>query len=261
MSGSRGEIPNLTVADLLARYEREVSAGKKGERWEKVRLGALRIDQLAQVPLKRLDAPHVADWQARRMKKVSGASVRRERNLLNHAFEIARKEWKWLRVNPFEGVRRPKGGRPRTRIATEDELTKLLSKASAAMKRVITIAVETGMRASEIAANPKVEGHVARLLDSKNSDSRDIPLSEAAAQAMSAPVGLTAGSISALFAKLTAACGIEGLTFHDLRRTATVRLAKKISPMELAKMLGHKDMRMTLNVYFKLDAEEVAKKL
>ena len=54
---------------------------------------------------------------------------------------------------------------------------------------------------------------------------------------------------------------IEGLTFHDLRHTAVVRLAKKLSPFELAKMVGHRDLKMTLNVYYQQDAEETAKKL
>jgi hypothetical protein len=51
--------------------------------------------------------------------------VRRERNLLNNVFEIARKEWKWLGKNPFEGVRRPKDGKPRNRIATAAEIDRL----------------------------------------------------------------------------------------------------------------------------------------
>src|SRR5688572_2510190 len=74
MGGQRGEIPNLTVAALLERYEREVSKGKKGRRWEEIRLRAIGRDRLATVRLKALDAPHVADWQQRRLEAVSGAS-------------------------------------------------------------------------------------------------------------------------------------------------------------------------------------------
>jgi integrase len=42
---------------------------------------------------------------------------------------------------------------------------------------------------------------------------------------------------------------------------AIVRIAKKLHAMELAKMVGHKDLRMTLNVYYKIDPEEIARKL
>lgn len=259
MAGERGEIPNLTVSDLFTRYLKEVSPAKKGARWETIRLQALERDRIASVRLKALDSPHVADWQQRRLQAISAASVRRERNLLNNVFEIARKEWRWLKRNPFEGVRRPKDGKPRDRIATDEELARLLELASPAMQRAIVGAVETGMRAGELASNPQIRGRVAYLLDTKNGTAREVPLSEKAVECF--PVGLSAGSISELFARLCEQAGIEGLTFHDLRRSAIVRLARKLTPLELAKMVGHKDLRMTLNVYYKQDAESVAAKL
>jgi hypothetical protein len=96
-----------TFGDLLDRYGREVSAGKKGARWEQVRIGLLKRDRLAQVPLSRLDAPHVADWRDRRLQAVSGASVKREINLMSAACTIAVREWKWLPKNPFLLIRNP----------------------------------------------------------------------------------------------------------------------------------------------------------
>src|SRR6185295_4998531 len=202
MAGVRGEVPNLTVAARLKRYGKEVSAGKKGERWENVRLKALQRDRLALVKLRHLDSPHVSDWQQRRLQAVSAASVRRERNLLNAAFEIARKEWRWLTKNPFIGVRRPKDSRPRSRIATPAEIAKLTAAASPALARVIAFALETGMRASEIAALRDVRGRVAYLADSKTGWAREVPLSAKALEIWEQGLGLTAGSISALFARL-----------------------------------------------------------
>lgn len=261
MAGVRGEIPNLTVAALLTRYAEQVSAGKKGERWEVVRLTALERDALAQVPLRKLDAPHVADWQQRRLKAVSSASVRRERNLLNNVFELARKEWRWLAKNPFEGVRRPKDSRPRSRIATDEEITKLLKAASPAMVRAITVALETGMRAGEITSKPEIRGRVAYLRDTKNGEAREVPLSEKAAEALTVGIDLTSGSVTKMFSELCKSNGIEGLTFHDLRRTAITRLARKLDAMTLAKIVGHRDLKMTLNVYYAVDAEDIAKRL
>ena len=65
MAGVRGEIPDLTVGELLTRYVAEVSTGKKGHRWESIRLQALGRDRIAKVRLRLLDAPHVSDWAAR----------------------------------------------------------------------------------------------------------------------------------------------------------------------------------------------------
>lgn len=250
MAGVRGEVPNLTVRDLLERYGREVSAGKKGKRWEQIRLEAIGRDPLADVRLRQLDSPHAAAWQERRLKAVAAASARRERNLLNNAFEIARKEWKWLRKNPFEGVRRPKDGKARSRIATKAELSKLSGRASTSMKRVLTIALETGMRASEIASNPVVMGRVAYLLDSKNGEAREVPLSKKAVKALSGgPIDLTAGSISEIFGRYCEEEAIDGLTFHDLRHTAATRIAKRLDLMDLCKMFGWKDPRHALRYY------------
>lgn len=260
MAGERGDIPNLTVKALLERYERDVSAGKKGRRWESIRLQAIGRDRLAQVRLRQLDAPHVADWQRRRSEAVSGASVRRERNLLNNVFNIAVNEWRWLKSNPFKGVRRPKDGKSRKRLASDEEIEKLTKKASAKLGRAITAALETGMRAGEIASNPEIKGRVAYLLDSKNGEAREIPLSEKAVEALNGGIGLTSGSISELFARLCDDLEIEGLTFHDLRHTAATRLAKRLDLFELCKMFGWKDPRHAL-IYYNEGAAEIAKKL
>ena len=259
MAGVRGDIPNLTVSELLTRYKKEVSKDKKGRRWEEIRLDLIGRDRLAQVRLRQLDAPHVSDWQMRRLQSVSGASVRRERNLLNNVFEIARKEWRWLSKNPFEGVRRPKDGKPRDRIASQAEINKLVAH-NGALSLVITFALETGMRAGEIASLTKISGRVAHV-DGKTGE-RDVPLSPAALEVWKdGGFGLTAGSISELFSRRCENLKIEGLTFHDLRHTAATRLSKKLDAWELAKMFGWKDLKIPLNVYYKADPQETAKKL
>jgi integrase len=260
MAGVRGEVPNLTVADLLKRYREEVSPAKKGARWEAIRLTAWERDRLAQVRLRQLDAPHVAEWQQRRLQAVSSASVRRERNLLNNVFEIARKEWRWLRANPFTGVRRPKDGRARTRLASDEEITKLLAAASPALGRAITLALESGMRAGEIAGLTDVRGKVAYLADTKNGEAREVPLSLKAVEAWGGGIELSAGSISALFARLCADLGIEGLTFHDLRHSACTRLADKLTMLELCKMMGWRDPRHAM-IYYNKPTGDIAARL
>lgn len=261
MAGVRGEIPNLTVQALFDRYLKEIAKVKKGERWERIRLQASGFARIAQVRLRALDSPHVVEWQKERLQAVSEATVRRERNLLNHIFQLAIKEWRWLTKNPFFGVRRPKDSKPRNRTASQDELDRLLGEAAPSLARAITVAVETAMREGEIASNPKITGQVAHLEDSKNGTARDVPLSGKALKALKGGIPLTAGSISTMFAKLCKRLDIEGLTFHDLKHTAMTRLSKRLDPWQLAKMTGNKDMNLILNVYYKMDPEEIAKKL
>lgn len=67
-------------------------------------------------------------------------------------------------------------------------------------------------------------------------------------------------SRDALFRKAVTRAGIEDLTFHDSRHEAVTRLSKKLGILELARMIGHKDIRQ-LQVYYNETAAEIAKKL
>jgi integrase len=53
---------------------------------------------------------------------------------------------------------------------------------------------------------------------------------------------------------------VESATFHDARATALTRLAKKLSILELARMVGHRDPR-SLMIYYRETAADIAKKL
>jgi integrase len=258
LAGKRGEIPNLTVAALLTRYKKEVSKHKKGKRWEEIRLDALQGSKLASVRLRLLDTPHVSKWQEERLEAVSGASVRRERNLLNNVFNIAVKEWKWLSRNPFIGVRRPKDGKPRKRIVTPDEVERLTAEDGELTKAIIA-ALETGMRAGEI-PRARISGKVAFLADTKNGEVREVPLSDKAIESFKGGINLTAGSISALFARRCKALGIKGLTFHDLRASSATRLSKVLNPLQLARMFGWKDLKQAMT-YYREATEDIAKLL
>ncbi|WP_086010489.1 tyrosine-type recombinase/integrase [Uliginosibacterium gangwonense] len=68
---------------------------------------------------------------------------------------------------------------------------------------------------------------------------------------------VSSASCDALFRKGKARAMIEGLHFHDTRREATSRLAKKVDVLTLARITGHKDIRM-LMVYYQTDMSEVA---
>lgn len=95
-----------------------------------------------------------------------------------------------------------------------------------------------------------------------NGTRREVPLSAAAIAAWKeGGFGLTAGSISALFARYAKEAKIEGLTFHCLRRTAATRLAKKLTVWELCSMFGWADPKIPMKHYYKADPEEIARKL
>jgi len=265
LAGERGEIPNKTFSDALDRYAETVSAHKKGSRWELVRINLIKRDRIASVRLKDLDATHVSDWRDRRLVDVSGASVNREKNLLSHVCTIAVKEWKWLKVNPFFGVRMPPKGKPRTRLMTDDERIRLSQFANTEIYkevlRMADFAVETGMRAGEICGLKEVSGQVAVLADTKNGERREVPLSDKALELWNlGPFKLDSKRLDVHWRNLCKAAGIEGLHFHDLRHLSATRLSKKLNVLQMCRMFGWKDPRHAL-IYFNETAEDVAKLL
>lgn len=72
--------------------------------------------------------------------------------------------------------------------------------------------------------------------------------------------GLSSSSLDALFRKAKATTGVENLTFHDTRHEAITRLARKLNVLDLARMVGHRDLKM-LQVYYNESAEDITGRL
>ena len=67
-------------------------------------------------------------------------------------------------------------------------------------------------------------------------------------------------SVTQAFERAVERAGVADVRLHDLRHEATSRLAKRLQAHELAKVTGHRDMRMVLR-YYHPRAEELASKL
>jgi integrase len=278
-----------TVDDAFRRYEKEVSVHKRGYRWEAIRLaaiGRMMIDGVALQDMKLADVtPDIlGKWRDMRLKvdKVSGATVNRDLNLISHVFSSAAREWKWIATSPTTDVRRPAESAPRDRLYTDDEITRLClalgfdlggsEQAETTSQRIAVaflFAIETAMRAGEICGlmPQDVSGRVATLQQTKNGTKRHVPLSSRAVELLEmlpaeggTIFGLTAASLDALFRKAKTRAMIEDGTFHDTRHLAITRLAKKLGVLDLARMVGHRDLRQ-LQVYYNETAEAMASRL
>lgn len=258
--------------------------GKKGERWERMRIGLLCRDEIAKVRPRDIGADDFAAWRDRRLRSVSAASVRREWTLLSHALTIAVQEWKWLPENPMKEVRRPAPPAARDRRISEDEIERLLfalgydyeqppATITSRVGLALLFALETGMRTGEIAGltwdRVDLERRFVRLIETNNGTRRDVPLSTEALRLIRQVKGIAEGAlvfqltvqqIDVLFRKGKARAMIEDLHFHDSRHEAITRLAKRLDVLELARMVGHRDLRQ-LMVYYNATAEELATKL
>jgi integrase len=274
-----GKLPYATLRDAFQRYSRDVSPTKGGERWELVRLKRLETDPLAVCALSTLTPSDIADYRDRRLQRVSDASVRREMNLIGSVLEIARKEWGWLRVNPMKDVKRPRSPPSRRRRISPDEIQALTDAfglsdglhTQTAMHRTglaFLFALETAMRAGEILALTTDAVHLPEryvsLPKTKNGDARDVPLSSRAVEILQALPGHTFNLLDAVrdvkFREARDAAKIKNLHFHDTRAEAIWRLSKKFNVLELARIIGHRDLKSLL-IYYETSAMELAMQL
>lgn len=270
-----GGIPDKPFSALLEKYRDEVSGEKRGYRWESARIGLLLRDPIAEVKLIALAQPHCAAWRDRRLRQVSAASVRREWTLLSHACTVAVREWHWLKENPFTGVKRPQNPAPRDRRISQDEIDRVLlasgyteppATATARVGAAFLFAIETAMRAGEIAGirPERVFTRHVHLPQTKNGNKRDVPLSTEAKRILDlvgSNFDLTADQISHLFRKIKAMALLEDLHFHDTRREALTRMSKKLDVMQLARVSGHRDLRILQAVYSAPTIDDLADKL
>jgi hypothetical protein len=105
-----------TVSELLTRYRDITVQQKRGAKNETVIINAFLRRKVAQTSLSDIGSTQFSTYRDERLKKVKPATVNRELGLLQHAFEVARKDWGIpLALNPVAAVQRPKADRPRQR--------------------------------------------------------------------------------------------------------------------------------------------------
>lgn len=274
LAGKRGEFVRRPFAEALDKYLSEESPKKAGLRWEKIRIEAFKRSTMASKPINSLTEADVAAWRNDRLGAVSGATVRREMGLLGAIFDIARREWKWCATNPVRDVTKPRPPAPRRRGLSAPEIENVCRGLNGPSgKQVATaflLAIETGMRKGELLGLrwEWLVGAVALLPRTKNGESRLVALSAEAVRLLESQRGLNPvmvftvepASADTLFRKAVKKAGIANLHFHDSRSEAITRLSRKLDVLELARQVGHRDLKSLL-IYYAPSAEDMAKKL
>jgi integrase len=276
LAGARGLIIPKSVRHAITRYSEEVSPTHRGHRWEVVRLKKIEREiDFADRLMSEVSKADISAWKLTLLETLKTSSARREYGVLRQVFSHARDEWGYLKVSPFDTVDPPAAGRPRKRRATDKEIDAIISalgyergtKPTTAQHYIalaMLLAVETAMRQGEILSLDEgswlKEKRIIHLDRTKNGDERDIPLSTRAIAVLElAPTfPVAAGTFDVLFRRARTKAGLLDLHFHDLRREATSRLAKKLDPMTLAKMTGHRQLNVLISTYYAPDMSQFA---
>lgn len=273
------EAHRTTLSDVIARYLLEITPTMKGATEDAIRLKAILRKPIAKWSMANLSAARIAAYRDERLKEVSAGTVIRELAYLSSIINHARREWGINVSNPVQMVRKPQSPQARSRVLTDDEIGKLLlalepqGRRSHWTKPAVQLALETAMRRGELLSlrweNIDLHARTAFLPDTKNGDSRTVPLSTSAVQVLEglpkhisgAVIPVKFFSLDAAFKRACKRAGLEEVRFHDLRRTAITRMADKLpNVIELAAVSGHKSL-MVLKRYYRPAPIDLAKKL
>lgn len=183
----------------------------------------------------------------RRGKEAAPATVNKELILMNHAFNLAMKEWEWVQENPVSRVSREKVNNLIERWLNFDEEKVLLSATPGWLQEIITFAINTGLRRGEIIGLKWSQVDLFRktmiILEQKNKGKDTLPLNEKAMQVLKERAKvrqiktnyvfyngngnmINARNLLRAFYDATEKTGIESLRFHDLRHTFATRLVQ-----------------------------------
>lgn len=299
----RGPSERMTFEKAMARYLEEVTPTKRPftQQGEKRRAVPL-IGFFGKYSLAGVTPELVAEYRDKRLAGEDRAkngkpqprapnTVRLELALIGHLFTIAIKEWGLgLAYNPVLNIRRPAPGAGRNRRLSEAEEGRLMAlvdgHSNPMLRWIVRIAVQTGMRSSEITglkvAQVDLAKRVVRLVETKNTMPRTVPLTRAATElfkeALANPIRPKDCDLvffgepgrdgerrpydfNKVWMTIKAEVGLKDLRFHDLRHEAVSRLVEAgLSDQEVSAISGHKSMQM-LKRYTHLRAEDLVGKL
>jgi integrase len=253
---------DLTFKEMMERYMTEHSARNKAPR-SHVRDKSLRdhlVGHFGEMTLAEITPSQISEYKTKRREE--GASPRTlnyELALMSHTFNIAIKDWEWVRENPVKKVSREKVNNQIERWLTLEEQKNLLDKSSKWLQEIILFAVNTGLRQSEILDLkwPQVDLNrkTITILEQKNQGRDTLPLNEGGSKILKERSRIRqpetdhvfyngngkkvdGGVLRRGFNLAVKKTGLKHLRFHDLRHTFATRLIQAGVDLYTVQKLG-----------------------
>ncbi len=196
----------------------------------------------------------------------ANASINRELSMLSAAYNVAIKEWQWLKENPVSRVSKEKE-RKRDRWLMGDEEERLLVNSPEWLCEIICFALNTGLRQGELISLEWSRVNIFNktiLIDiTKNGEQRTVPLNKNALSVIEKRskarslkndyvfLNRNGGKVNPVslgftFRQALGKAKITNFRFHDLRHCCATRMAQRgVDIFMISKILGHKDIKMT----------------
>ena len=254
-SGRRPEqlCADIQFEQLLDRYIRTHIPKLKAPKQE-LSLTRRVSGRLGSYPCSALTNATLATYRDQRSSEVAPQTVKHEINLVRRVIKLAIAEW-GLGVAEVPYVRLPRLPSGRERRLEPEEINALLLCLGDQMKEIVSFALETAMRRSEILGLARgdfdAQNKTVTLKDTKNGRSRTIPLSCTALEILNRRTQdgtmftMQPDSVSQALRRACHKLELKDYRFHDLRHEAISRLFERgLSVPQVAMISGHQDYRM-----------------
>lgn len=267
-----------TFSDIIEKYLKQLPTSKHS----KTKSSQLNLwnDMLGHLKLNEITTEILSDIRDKiaTQRKMSNATIVRYLSSLSCVFTFAIEELELINESPVKKVKKPREPKGVVRSLSSEEF-RLILKASMESKNpylntIVTIAVQTGMRKSEILNliwdDIDFEGSLIFIRNSKNGTRRSVYLSSESSvllkntESKKRKFAISTNlifpstrhqwsreirkpiSIDSSWKKALKSAGIKDFRFHDLRHTCASYLAMSgASLKDISEILGHKSILMT----------------
>ncbi len=265
----RCEGEDKTFKDMADRFMLEY-APKKSERTQmhyKTTLGH-SLPFFGNMKLTSITPKKIVEYRAMRYGKgIKPSTYNLERAMFSKMFNVAIREWEWLKENPVSKVSRDRENNQRDKWLSEEDERRLLEHMPGWLREIVLLALHTGLRRGELLSLTWDRVNLLQktiiIQKSKNGRPRTIPLTSVAMGVLEEKARIRSLKTNLVFVntvgkKISTSwvtenfiiargkAGLDDFHFHDLRHTFATRLAQRgVDLYTISKLLGHVNITMT----------------
>jgi integrase len=247
----------ISLGELITRYRDEITPHKKGRDTEKYKLNFILRHKIAKVKLLSLKAKHVIDFKKDISEGRAPSTINKYIHYIYTVWETAKLNWDIALPyrNPCELVKKEKVKDTIDRILSIEEYQDLLQACTtsnlAFLSDIVEFAYITAMRFGEITklktSNINFEKSTALLIDTKNGETRLVPLTSRALEICQKfrfrekLFDINRDKFRHYFEQACRRAKVKNFRFHDLRACAITNLfLNGWSIAEVSVVSGHK---------------------
>jgi len=251
-----------TFEDLMKKYMTEYSAVNKAptSHLRDESLNKHLQEHFGEFYLPDITPKMISEYKIKRRNEgASPRTINYELTLMSHAFNLATKEWEIIKDNPVRKVAKEKVRNQIERWLTDDEEKRLMSASPDWLRPIITFAINTGFRESEILGLQWTQIDFSRreitISEQKNDQTDTLPLNDATMKVLKekwnnhqkeveyvfpsqSNTRISNRNLFRAFESAKKSAGIKNFRFHDLRHTFATRLVRSGVDIYAVQKLG-----------------------